>query len=68
MNTKLSIPEQYIIYQQDLSKDYLELKIMGTVKSIEEARTMCKVFNETDNDVVKGKHTYIFTCEKLKGE
>lgn len=45
MNNAISVPEEYTIYQQDLSQTHLQLKIMGTVKTIEEARNMCKVFN-----------------------
>jgi len=68
MNNEISVPEEYTIYQQDLSQTHLQLKIMGTVKTIEEARNMCKVFNEVDKEVLQGKHTYIFTCTKVKGE
>lgn len=67
-NEEVSIPEEYIIYQQDLSKDYLQLKIMGVVRSIDEARTMCKVFSDTDKHTKDGTHSYTFICNKLKGE
>lgn len=67
-NEEVSIPEEYIIYQQDLSKDCLQLKIMGVVRSIDEARTMCKVFSDTDVHTKDGTHSYTFICNKLKGE
>ena len=63
----VAIAEEYVIFQQDLTKDYLQLKPMGTASSISQARAICKLFNETDGDVKKGIHTYIISCTKVKG-
>ena len=68
MDNEPSIPEEYVIYQQDLSKDYLQLRIMGVVRTISEARTMCKVFSDADGHTKDGTHSYTFICNKLKGE
>lgn len=68
MAERVAIPEIYEIYQQDLTKDYLSLIPMGFVRTIEEARAMCKVFSDVDEDVSKGRHTYLIRCSKLKGE
>jgi len=66
--TDIAIPEKYEIYMQDLSKQYIDLKPMGFVKTIEEAQTMCKVFAECDAETKKGLHTYLFRCVAMKGE
>lgn len=65
---ELAIPEEFDIYQQDLTKDYLQLRFMGKVYSIQEARAMCKVFQEQDKLAQDGHHSYVFVCKKLKGE
>lgn len=66
---KIAIPERFDIFQQDLTKNYLSLQYFGFVLSITEARTMCRVLNETDIQEVKaGHHTYIFMCGEMQGE
>lgn len=45
-NAKLAIPLYYEIYLQDLIHDYIDLTLLGTAKTIEEARTCCKLFRE----------------------
>ena len=43
---EVAIPLYYEIYQQDLISDYIDLKLLGTVRTIEEARACCKLFRE----------------------
>lgn len=43
---ELAIPLYYEIYQQDLLHDYIDLKLLGTARTIEEARMCCKLFRE----------------------
>lgn len=45
-NTQIAIPLYYEIYQQDLISDYIDLKLLGTARTIEEARMCCKLFRE----------------------
>ena len=45
-NTQIAIPLYYEIYQQDLISDYIDLKLLGTARTIEEARTCCQLFRE----------------------
>lgn len=45
-NTQIAVPLYYEIYSQDLICDYIELKLLGTVRTIEEARTCCKLYRE----------------------
>lgn len=68
MNSNISIPERYKIFRQDLTKTYLAIQEMGYVRSFSEAKTMCKVFNETDPAVKVGQATYVFICDRLQGE
>lgn len=44
--TEVAIPLYYEIYQQDLLHDYIDLKLLGTARTIEEARMCCKLFRE----------------------
>lgn len=44
---EILIPQKYNIYMQDLGKEYLEIKYLGFVNTIGEARGMIKVFRET---------------------
>lgn len=44
--TDLAIPLYYEIYLQDLLHDYIDLKLLGTARTIEEARMCCKLFKE----------------------
>lgn len=43
---ELLVPEQYEIFMQDLSKPHIELTLLGTVRNIDEARAMTKMFRE----------------------
>ena len=45
-NTDITIPLYYEIYLQDLIHDYIDLQLLGTIRTIEEARTCCKLFRE----------------------
>lgn len=45
-NSKLAIPLYYEIYLQDLAHDYIDLKLLGIARTIEEARTCCNLFRE----------------------
>ena len=45
-NTQIAIPLYYEIYLQDLIHDYIDLKLLGTARTIEEARMCCKLFRE----------------------
>ena len=45
-NTKIAIPLYYEIYKQDLIHDYIDLELLGTARTIEEARTCCLLFRE----------------------
>lgn len=45
-NTQVAIPLYYEIYLQDLLNDYIDLELLGTARTIEEARTCCKLFRE----------------------
>lgn len=45
-NKKLAIPLCYEIYKQDLLHDYIDLELLGVVRTIEEARNCCKLFRE----------------------
>lgn len=40
------IPHRYNVYMQDLGKDHIELKLLGFVKTINEARAMVAIFRE----------------------
>ena len=64
----IALTKRYEIFQQDLTVPYLKITAMGYVKTLGEAMTVCKVFNEQDKDVSSGKHTYIFVCEQMEGE
>ena len=44
--TEVAIPLYYEIYQQDLINEYIDLKLLGTARTIEEARMCCKLFRE----------------------
>lgn len=43
---QIAIPLYYEIYQQDLIHDYIDLKLLGTARTIEEARMCCKLLRE----------------------
>ena len=45
-NSQIAIPLYYEIYQQDLIHDFIDLKLLGTARTIEEARTCCNLFRE----------------------
>ena len=45
-NRQIAVPLYYEIYQQDLISDYIDLKLLGTARTIEEARTCCNLFRE----------------------
>ena len=45
-NTQIAVPLYYEIYLQDLLHDYIDLKLLGTARTIEEARTCCRLFRE----------------------
>ena len=42
----VAIPLKYEIYLQDLSHDYQDLTLLGHARTIEEARTCCRLFKE----------------------
>lgn len=44
--TAVAIPLYYEIYKQDLINEYIDLELLGTARTIEEARTCCKLFRE----------------------
>ena len=44
--TQVAIPLHYEIYLQDLKHDYIDLQLIGIARTIEEARTCCKLFRE----------------------
>ena len=45
-NTQITVPLYYEIYKQDLLHDYIDLELLGTARTIEEARMCCKLFRE----------------------
>lgn len=45
-NKQVAIPLYYEIYMQDLISDYIDLTLLGTARTIEEARTCCQLFRE----------------------
>lgn len=45
-NNQVAVPLYYEIYKQDLLHDYIDLELLGTVKTISEARTCCQLFRE----------------------
>ena len=45
-NTQVAIPLYYEIYKQDLLHDYIDLELLGTARTIAEARTCCQLFRE----------------------
>lgn len=45
-NKQITIPLYYEIYKQDLIHDYIDLELLGTARTIEEARTCCQLFRE----------------------
>lgn len=65
---KVAIPKEYTIFRQDLTKDYLQVEKMGLLHSFNEAIGMCKVFNETDKDVLIGKCNYFLICSEIQNE
>lgn len=64
----IAIPQEYTIFRQDLTKDYLQVEKMGFLHSFNEAIGMCKVFNETDKDVLTGKCNYFLVCSEIQNE
>lgn len=64
MNSEILVPEKYNIYMQDLSKQYLELKLLGYVNSLSEARGMVRVFRETFTNLNMNNATVFFEHEK----
>lgn len=65
----LAIPTRYDIFLQDLTTPYINLTFLGYVKTIDEAKAMCKAFREGDKeDCDRGLHTYLFRCSRLSGE
>lgn len=64
-----ALPEEYTIFQQDLSKRDVQLNFMGNVRTIEEAKNMLSVFYQCDKDAVsEGKHSYFYICTKIQNE
>lgn len=67
MNCTPAIPERYDVWQQDLTKDYVCLTLMGHVHTQSEARNMLAVFNECDKKAIRnGHHAYFFSCAKIQ--
>lgn len=48
-NTKIAVPLYYEIYLQDLVHEYIDLKLLGIARTVEEARTCCNLFREAIN-------------------
>lgn len=65
----VAIPTRYDIFLQDLTSPYIDLTYLGYVRTIEEAKAMCKAFREGDKEACdRGVHTYLFRCSQLKDE
>jgi hypothetical protein len=52
------IPHKYNVYMQDLETEHLELKLLGFVRTIGEARTMVSAFRESF--AREGKNATVF--------
>lgn len=61
MQNTLTIPTDYLIWQQDLTTPRLELNYMGKCRTKPEAFNMVRVLSETDPQVRVGKHSYFIT-------
>lgn len=66
-NNELAIPLYYEVYLQDLLHDYIALTLLGTARTIEEARNCCKLFREAietahvrDLPDVRSRYTVFF--------
>ena len=73
-NTQVAIPLYYEIYLQDLVSEYINLELLGTARTIGEARTCCKLFREAietaharDLPDVRSRYT-VFFRPVIKGE
>ena len=56
---QILVPKKYELYMQDLSKDFLELTFLGYVRTLSEAKNMCKVFKEV---LLNSNKTVFFRC------
>ncbi len=64
MNEEILVPKRYNVYMQDLSSDYLELKLLGYVRTISEARTMVIAFKESFEKLNMSNTTVFFQHAK----
>ena len=45
-DSHIAVPIYYEIYKQDLLHDYIDLELLGVVRTIAEARNCCSLFRE----------------------
>ena len=63
MNQQVAKVTKVNIWLQDLTKNPVQLSLVGYVRDVDEASGMLKVLYECDAEARVGKHAYFFTCE-----